>query len=501
MWDWMRWAFRLLGQKKPQEIWAGVTEASLVAQLKPRHLGTKAASRYWRTPELGLESASKALDDSLDQIWRGHLMDTKDELLDTFRGPQGINLGDPVEALDGIVADFLIAANGHFDISSDDLGRAQNALEDTEQQILDFKAAYRDYDGTINLGDPKAADWLITGPMMVSLIGIEAALNSGFLAPGDPNGTAGAILKAVAISGFNIGLSFVGGFRYLKNLRSLDRRVRRNARIILSLIVVGLVVYNFAVGHFREAAANAHIANVIDYVVSAIIHFRLPSTPDSVYLILLGVAFAAASGVKGLFTGSPFPDFTKLGDKERKDVAKRDKALREALAGLKTILSKFEAALMAKVKTYEDQHEQLVDAIDESQRLVATLIDEATSFDQTAHSIRRAYVAAARTYLDDARLPYPVGLADGVDRKIANNVLDVLPEESKRIADLTTRRDQSAASVKAAQRHRIACENKIRARERDLANKLIAVVGDDNRNPASGSTADSTGASATGDKA
>lgn len=180
-----------------------------------------------------------------------------------------------------------------------------------EQKVFDALRAKREYEyfAYVNKrsADPKPDKWQFILAFLVVPLAIESLLNGNFFADASDFGLVGGAATAVIISALNISLGFVMGLwpaRYCQHVRASHLFW---ALPVYSGMIALIVLFNLAVGHYRELLiANPDAA-------SQQVLPRLMANPLAIYelksiaLVLIGCLIAFLSAAKGYSALGSYP--------------------------------------------------------------------------------------------------------------------------------------------------------------------------------------------------
>ncbi|POR48413.1 hypothetical protein [Bosea psychrotolerans] len=180
-----------------------------------------------------------------------------------------------------------------------------------EQTVFDALKAKREYEyfNYVNQrsADPKLEKWQFTLAFLVVPLAIESLLNGNFFADASDFGLIGGAATAVIISALNISLGFVMGLwpaRYCQHAKA--------SHLFWALpayagMIALIVLFNLAVGHYRElliANPDAASQQVVPHMLANPLGvYEL----KSIALVLIGCLIAFFSASKGYSAFGSYP--------------------------------------------------------------------------------------------------------------------------------------------------------------------------------------------------
>jgi hypothetical protein len=180
-----------------------------------------------------------------------------------------------------------------------------------EQRVYDALKAKREYEyfNYVNKlhADPKLEKWQFTLAFLMVPLAIESLLNGNFFADASDFGLVGGAATAVIISALNIALGFVMGLwpaRYCQHAKA--------SHLFWALpayagMIVLIVLFNLAVGHYRELlianpdAASPQVAPRMAANLFAIHELK------SIALVIIGCLIAFITAAKGYSAFGTYP--------------------------------------------------------------------------------------------------------------------------------------------------------------------------------------------------
>ena len=273
----------------------------------------------------------------------GHLADLERDLTDLASDQQLAMLGQRV---DQIGRDADIALEGKVNEGRNKLGPVERPVcEDHE----DFGRFRRDN------GLSRQADYSQRGKALWFILGcftVEVVLNASLLMGVDPFGLLGSSMQMGLISAVNVLIFGVamGAMLRQRNARPVPPRI--GAWLAMVVLVGVVVIFNLAVGHYRDsmqAVVNSPSVDLFSLgndVVARVLGgpFVLDSF-QSYLLALLGFLFFCVASWKWLQRDDPFPDYGRrhrqLDERKARYVAAYD----EAQEDLRRVFAEYESKL------------------------------------------------------------------------------------------------------------------------------------------------------------
>ncbi len=182
---------------------------------------------------------------------------------------------------------------------------------DLEQKVHDALKAKRDY-AFFNYihrrqTDPKLEKWQFTLFFLIVPLVVESLLNGNFFAEASDFGLLGGTATAVIISALNVALGFIMGYGPARWCQHVRRSHLFWALPAYGAMIVAIILFNLAVGHYRELlianrdAASAAVVPRMAANLLGIVDLK------SIALVIIGciVAFIAAS--KGYSAFGTYP--------------------------------------------------------------------------------------------------------------------------------------------------------------------------------------------------
>jgi uncharacterized protein YhbP (UPF0306 family) len=180
-----------------------------------------------------------------------------------------------------------------------------------EQHVFDALKAKREYEyfnytSKLN-SDPKLEKWQFTLAFLMVPLAIESLLNGNFFADASDFGLVGGAATAVIISALNISLGFVMGWwpaRYCQHAKA--------SHLFWALpayagMIVLIVLFNLAVGHYRElliANPDGASQQVVPRMLNNL--FAIYEL-KSIALVIIGCLIAFLSAAKGYSAFGSYP--------------------------------------------------------------------------------------------------------------------------------------------------------------------------------------------------
>lgn len=182
---------------------------------------------------------------------------------------------------------------------------------DLEQHVADALKAKREYDhfnyANRLTADPRPDKWQVTLAFLTVPLAIESLLNGAFFADASDFGLVGGAMTAVIISALNIALGFVTGWapaRYCGHARGSHLLWALPAFMML---IVAILLFNLAVGHYRElliADPDAVSQQVVPRMRADLLAI---SDLKSIALVLIGCLIAGIAAAKGYAAFGTYP--------------------------------------------------------------------------------------------------------------------------------------------------------------------------------------------------
>lgn len=269
-------------------------------------------------------------------------------------------------------------------------------LAESRQSDLD---RFKKDNGLLREPRYKKDGYLKTVATISFFLAIEIALNSSLLAKASAYGLVGGAIIAILISLINIIPGFTAGIWLFPKTNQKNTVKAAGWRLALGLALVGTLIFNLLVGHYREVLLkDPDNSSVLALTRFSEGMFNL-SEIESIFLIIIGVIVACGSFWKGTTQNDPYPGYTvlaKASDSAKEYLAEEKQ---EALAELDAIGERYDQTLSSihkKVSNDYSRYNNLNSAFYYEQKLykayVADLSQTAqivlTMYRQTNESIR-----------------------------------------------------------------------------------------------------------------
>lgn len=299
----------------------------------------------------------------------------------------------------------------------------------------------------------REANYPLTGiyhfGVMVLILAVEAAINSGFFAAASPYGLSGGFTQALVISFINVTLSFLFGWKLLP----LFHHIEPWRRGVATIVTVGYVLL---IGSLALITAHYRAALTLSPESADTLAFeRLVDDPlgigavASLFLIFVTVIIAVIGCMDGYTFDDPYPGYGRVyraHTDTREDYDETRELLKDRIleAGRRTV-SEYEArisAMKSQVLELQVDHEQL------------------KTLEQTAHELQqrivRNYGILVRLYQEENRqvrtsnppkhfgTPEPLTLFAGTDKEDRfTNRMEAVTQELEMLRDqILVLRDQ-----------------------------------------------------------
>lgn len=180
-----------------------------------------------------------------------------------------------------------------------------------EQKVYDALRAKREYEYFNYVhkrtSDPKLDKWQFILAFLVVPLALESLLNGNFFAEASDFGLVGGAATAVIISALNISLGFIMGLgpaRYCQHVRASHLFWALPA---FAGMIVLIVLFNLAVGHYREILIANPDATSIQVVPRMQAGLLAINDLKSIALVLIGCIVAFVSASKGYSAFGHYP--------------------------------------------------------------------------------------------------------------------------------------------------------------------------------------------------
>ncbi|PZO03926.1 MAG: hypothetical protein DCF30_02165 [Hyphomicrobiales bacterium] len=180
-----------------------------------------------------------------------------------------------------------------------------------EQRVYDALKAKREYEyfnyTHRRTADPKIDKWQFILLFLIVPLAIESLLNGNFFAEASEFGLVGGAATAVIISALNIALGFLVGLwpaRYCQHVRA--SHLFWALPVYVAMIIL-IVMFNLAVGHYREMLIAAPDARSLQVLPRVLANPFAITELKSAALVLIGCIVAFASAVKGYSAFGTYP--------------------------------------------------------------------------------------------------------------------------------------------------------------------------------------------------
>ncbi|AMJ59308.1 hypothetical protein [Bosea sp. PAMC 26642] len=180
-----------------------------------------------------------------------------------------------------------------------------------EQKVYDALRAKREYEYFNyvhkRMSDPKLDKWQFILAFLVVPLAIESLLNGNFFAEASDFGLVGGAATAVIISALNISLGFIMGLgpvRYCQHVKASHLFWALPASVGIALVIV---LFNLAVGHYREMLIANPDATSIQVVPRMQANLLAIYDLKSIALVIIGCLVAFVSASKGYAAFGHYP--------------------------------------------------------------------------------------------------------------------------------------------------------------------------------------------------
>lgn len=378
------------------EIWPGLTMLDLNLKLKPTNKGIEAVRVYLNDPSKPMRGPEQAVDAPLQRLWSNRLSRHIKKLTNNQKMLDQASMNNPEMEIKGSINQFKHAVSNTMGTAKRNIAEAARSYRELEELRAGFMAK-------TGVGrPPKPYRWWLTGSLLVILLIVESILNGNFLAAGHERGLIGGFLTAVGISVFNIGLAFIAGFFFIKRLLHSKQLLKVTALAITILCIAILAYFNLSVAHLRDALSK-DIADAASYALAAAWNLQAPRNFESLLLTYLGLGFSGVSGIKGFFTGDPFPGYTALGQKCAQASEDLHHAHQTALDMIKIEKSNHDGQIDATAEKYIDSKRQLAELTYTGREIIDTAQREAEALNKAANELRQKYIDGAVSFVNNLK--------------------------------------------------------------------------------------------------
>jgi hypothetical protein len=224
-------------------------------------------------------------------------------------------------SIDGLYAQVLLiseTAKGRFHTTTnygkDFINSEKRKIIELNEELQKFKLANA-IDRTPQF--PESSIFSIS--IVILLLLIETFFNGVvFFSKGHELGYLGGVIEALLISGINVGVSFLFGWKVLPYINH-KKRPRKYAALIFFLIYLFLIFsFNLLVSHYRIAfMENSVSATTSAFESFLAAPFRI-SDFQSLLLIGLGMLFFIFAAIDGYKFDDPYPNYGNLYRKKQR---------------------------------------------------------------------------------------------------------------------------------------------------------------------------------------
>lgn len=236
----------------------------------------------------------------------------------------------------------------------------------------------------------------------------DGVFNAYFFKDANSNALLGGFLMAFAISAGNTLFGFAMG---LLPWRYLNHRNRLHILWSFPLCVVmfaAIVLFNLAVGHYRELLLSNPDAQAVDIIDKVITSSGLLHTIQSWMLSVVGFGIAMFATYKGYTLFDPYPRYGKCYRRQE-----------DAKNAFEKIVRTMQARINSIAKVHLEEAKKGFQQINKRLQKLSGMIDELISASQSydvavaaiedaCNAVLRVYRDANRQVRDEARYPAPV---------------------------------------------------------------------------------------------
>jgi hypothetical protein len=232
-------------------------------------------------------------------------------------------------------AEFERIANSLFTDSESDLRTLSEDANNHKAELMEFKTTHkinRDARYPTNTGT------YFRYAMLLVLVIVEAALNTGFFSQGLDTGYIGGFSSAAILAAVNVLLAFAFGkllIRYI-NHSTVAKMIFGYLALALSLLIVFSM--GLGIAHYRDSL-NAELTNPTESAIHSIV--ASPFALRDIFswgLLAISVAFGMFSLIDGLYTDDFYPGYGSISRRTKAaedDYKEQLNALRCALEELR----------------------------------------------------------------------------------------------------------------------------------------------------------------------
>lgn len=209
----------------------------------------------------------------------------------------------------------------------------------------------------------------LTIALLLGVILLESLLNMAFFGQASEYGMLGGFFIAGSVSAFNVIASFVVG-RGVRYLNHIDRWRRVLAGAGLTAYALLMVVFNLAVGHYRDMLSAS--ASPLRDSLQSLAHGPLDLSFNSYLLFCVGMLAAILAMWKGYVSDDSYPGYGNV-HRSHRDAQVEFDAVRER--GLRAVLAHVRGIPVAcdeRVRTAE----QMLESLEATRLKAGRLADE-----------------------------------------------------------------------------------------------------------------------------
>lgn len=230
-------------------------------------------------------------------------------------------------------------------------GKLNQKGGELEQRIYDALRAKREYEHFNYVhrrhSDPKFDKWQMLVFFLAMPLVVESMLNGSFFADASEFGLIGGTATAVIISALNVALGFilgVGPARYCQHVRASHLFWA----VPLYVLAVGIIiVFNLAVGHYREMLMANPDARSLEVMPRLLANPLAINDLKSIALVIIGCIVALIAAYKGYTAFGSYPGhvaaYKRWNERARAVEEERSKLDSEVLPDLEMMRGQIDA--------------------------------------------------------------------------------------------------------------------------------------------------------------
>jgi len=279
--------------------------------------------------------------------------------------------------------------------------------------------------------------------VLLLLLAIETVLNGVFFARGNDLGLLGGTLQAVLFAAVNLIAACVLGGVFVRRCHHRSAAVRGAAVATSVVWAVGLVVYNLAVAHYREAVALDPLAaatRALQTFTTAPFGLTLF---DSWMLLLVGCLFAGIAATEAFALDDAYPGYGPLDRRFRSAETDYRDSLGGNLAEVDAIRDHAVADLDGAARALEARRAEFHSIVQARNTLVSRFLGHLQHLEAACNTLLATYRDANRS----ARTAAPPAGFDQVWRIELNHVPDLTAVVTAGTASIDERVNSALARV------------------------------------------------------